>query len=1467
MDADGDGRTDLVLDSLPWNDTHTSQDGDSLVYSWPSAAPTLATWPGRGSDPSPVEGVRRTSQYVNFEDSGVAPSSGRLTIFDQNTRAGDFNGDGQEDLLRYDLPSDDYPLAPPTTGSLRLFLNVRSEHERVVLVRDGLGQEVAVAYEPRSNADVYRPTDDCYYPQRCSRSTNPLVASVAVGVGDNKHSTEYEYWDGREDVLGRGPLGFARTIVRDVPTGAVRIRLFDTVTVAGNHIYPHAGTPVIEVNVDTDKSSSTTPPSLRTVGSIRRFENVVHTHETAAGHRRDSVVRVSEEIDVFEDLASRSEEQLESPSVLDGLVPVSGAHTTMVYDGDANDPSVWDFPTETTTWTSDGLPAVVTSDYVPAGEDARWIAGRLERQYRTSGKGAPCLRQGSASWVYDPATGAMRAEERQSPHPLLTISEGERKTQFVRTEVDYDAFGNVTEQRVETLMTPRRTTTWDFGGDGWRVHSMTNDLGHKTQYEHHLRFGTPVAAIDPNGNRDEVLLDGFGRLAEHRSASGMDRERSYAWAPGTLPGMEVTDTYSDGSFRVTRLDEFGRLVRERRPGLQGGSPRDVLRRVDYDRVGRVEAVWEPIWDGESWTTENRAHRFDYNSVGMLRRETMPDGMVHEYTRGVESATFTDANDHRYEMHFDDRGNVVRSIEPGGAEQQFSWCLDGRLASTTGPTGVTDSNEYDAIGRLAAAHDSTRGSSTFGLDPFGNHLKITSPVATIGAEYDSLNRLIERTDADGTATFTYDVGPDAIGRLVESEGADGIRTRYGYDGMHLATHAVEYVDGTKLEFGYGYDSVGRLGGISYPRGAFKIGYEFADNGVLMGVTDDATGDPLWTAKSLTPRGLIELELLGDGSTTQRTYRPGSSRVTDIVGKASSGDVILDLGYGHDFSGAVTRLDDRLHSFVETFEYDDRGRMTDASSPEGPLKYTYDDLGNMTFASNVGTMKFDDPNRPYVPTYIDSVKQHYDDAGRFMGDDSGRNVSWTPFGAIRKFKRPSGGETTYLYDALGRRRLQVTPSGHRYRFDDYELDKNGDESIVIRAAGRVIATGAREPGQPMKLVYAHTDDLGSARVMTDEAGNVVEERVRAPFGDTYDVSWSTALPDTSVPGLRGLTGHREAGTLGIVEMGARDYDVGTKRMLSPDPIIARPLGIQGRHPYPYVWNQPRNFVDPLGMTPQSPTGAIESGEGLDRPPQPTAASQESAMNLDRPPGPPRMVASARTRLASSRGGSPPSSGTRSGPSRPEGDGGEAPPPEEVSILLPGQTLSNQDGQSPTLWQRHAREIARSYPNARVVRATNLGAAATTFRSLPENTVVRNVVFVGHGAPGVFGLGFQLNLGTNPLGVDLNVDTQVRAPSSNAASRAFWASLREVIASDGVVTVEFRSCYTGRDAAFLNEVDRFLSEGGVDVEVGGFGDFYWVLPSQPHTAAQEAVSQPQNTDPGWVVAPRRLSPSQRSTHVSSP
>ncbi|MGB4044691.1 MAG: RHS repeat-associated core domain-containing protein, partial [Halanaerobiales bacterium] len=82
---------------------------------------------------------------------------------------------------------------------------------------------------------------------------------------------------------------------------------------------------------------------------------------------------------------------------------------------------------------------------------------------------------------------------------------------------------------------------------------------------------------------------------------------------------------------------------------------------------------------------------------------------------------------------------------------------------------------------------------------------------------------------------------------------------------------------------------------------------------------------------------------------------------------------------------------------------------------------------------------------------------------------------------------------------------------------------------------------------KIAYFHHDNLGSTRLMTDGAGNVVMEQDYMPFGEDLPVVGQTEVLDEEAGGYK-YTGQKEVVSIGLYYYGARYYDPSIGRFIT-------------------------------------------------------------------------------------------------------------------------------------------------------------------------------------------------------------------------------------------------------------------------------------------------------------------------------
>ena len=117
------------------------------------------------------------------------------------------------------------------------------------------------------------------------------------------------------------------------------------------------------------------------------------------------------------------------------------------------------------------------------------------------------------------------------------------------------------------------------------------------------------------------------------------------------------------------------------------------------------------------------------------------------------------------------------------------------------------------------------------------------------------------------------------------------------------------------------------------------------------------------------------------------------------------------------------------------------------------------------------------------------------------------------------------------------------------------------------------------QTGKYYYYTSDQIGSTRIVTDDAGNIIYAAAHDPYGGVQQ-TWVNVFN----PGLK-FSGKEQDAESGLYYFGARYYDPALYRFLSPDPGINAQLGManpQFWNLYSYCGNNPVNFFDKEGRS---------------------------------------------------------------------------------------------------------------------------------------------------------------------------------------------------------------------------------------------------------------------------------------------
>ncbi len=623
---------------------------------------------------------------------------------------------------------------------------------------------------------------------------------------------------------------------------------------------------------------------------------------------------------------------------------------------------------------------------------------------------------------------------------------------------------------------------YDVRGD---LMAVTDEVGSRTTFVYEP--GHLLTEIhDPRGNRAiRTEYDEDGRIVASTDASGRRIEFTH-----DIDGRE--ELVRDRLGNVTRYiyDDRSNIVSAEKSVTVDGEPALVLRTFTYDDRSNKTSETDP---------EGRTATWEYDDGDRVVRHVDFEGRVKEWT-------------------YDAQGRVLTEIATNGNVTSNSLDDDGRLArrGVRDRDGARISEEryvYDEVGYLVEHHrdldESTTAVTRYEYDDVGNRIATIDPLGhRIENEYDGNGmptvQRMTRTRADGQfedilTTFVY----DAKQRLVERTDAAGTTsTTYNEIGKREAS-----TDAGGNVTRYEYDDRGNLVRTVYPDGTAETTVYDAENRKIArtdqaGRTTHYVLDEIGrTVETILPDDT--LDDLSDNSATRATYdRVG--RMTSRIDAA--GNVTL---YEH---VASTETEPRKQIVtdpvggVTTHEYDEGDRETRRIDARGnEMRWEYDGFGRLvktTYADGTfETVEYDLGGRKVAE--VDAAGRRkdfeYDLAGRLVavrGElDFVMTYAHDELGHLMSQMDGLGRTTRVEYDAAGRRIARTLSMGQResYTYDDAgnrasKTDFNGATTTYEYDALNRLTRESRSDGTTVEYLYTAT---GLRSVVTDRRGDTTYE----------------------------------------------------------------------------------------------------------------------------------------------------------------------------------------------------------------------------------------------------------------------------------------------------------------------------------------------------------------------------------------
>ncbi len=728
-----------------------------------------------------------------------------------------------------------------------------------------------------------------------------------------------------------------------------------------------------------------------------------------------------------------------------------------------------------------------------------------------------------------------------------------------------DSNGNVTAMAYDTL--------------GRKISMDDPNMGHWT-YEYDA-LGNLTAQTDAKGQTTRFTHDVLNRLARKSFDSGQQAvvytfdDPSVFCSKGRLTKVQdasgMTEFYYDNEGREIRTIKT----------VDGNAY--VVERA-YDAVGRITSVKYP--DGEVVrTTYNRAGGIrTINGVDQYVKDVLytPQGQMSQIDYGNGTRTNYQYNPNTlYLEHLLTTGPHAPPLPSGPSPSAFSGPNSFSPSPLTDPIGPSLSplvNPISSSPSPLAGEGGVGGSHTiqdlfYTFDAAGNITAIDDKVysATQTFSYDPVNRLTGATGAYGNHTYTY----DAVGNMMSKNGIT-----YTYDAAK--PHAVT---ATSAGFQAQYDANGNMT-VRRDGTALNQSLEYDQENRLVKVTNLATKatirlEPGWNffslplvpAKSKITEVLKELTFGTDYDQISR-YDAATQTWQYYVNNPTYNQFdSLEYGRGYQIyvtnpNGAVIQMGGTVPTGQSRINLLPGWNLIGAPVlREKSVDEALNGLSRLDYTSLV----------KYLPA-SDGYARYENQEFAAMVPGAGYFIYAIRSGTITAGKYSL--ETRFVYDGDGGRVKKISDGVETiYIGKIYEIVKAGGvqeqtTKHIFAGSTRVCSSTANSNNTASKAYY-HPDHLGSASVVTDATGQVVQVVEYTPFGET-----SRNTRTGAVDVKHKYTGQEIDNETGLYYYNARYYDPALCRFVQADTVVSSPYDPQDLNRYAYARNNPLRYTDPTG-----------------------------------------------------------------------------------------------------------------------------------------------------------------------------------------------------------------------------------------------------------------------------------------------
>ena len=1226
-DINGDGKDDIIQPHYIGSDAYHGQTILNVYYSSGCINGYYANGCVNGKSkfisaaPKIIDGNYCSKSFPYLHHNLMSPNQANFVFW----YLGDFNGDGQNDLLLRRNVQDTQPKI--------ITFNKNEQYEFVAEFTDGMGKKIELNYNHK------------YFKAPQKKFFLPVVASLKIpnGIG-GQNTLSYNYLNPEYSSKRRTFLGFKEFTCYnsqekkkisnlfwydDWYTYAILVPLEQTIRVNNKII---SKTEYKSLPKELNNKRLTTDYNI-----IREFDSLAKTVTITCNYLSDAG-------------------RLVKTWKRTGEFSISGSYW--------NPPPTWPYA-DSTTYEYKPLSLSTTNTYHKKTVPKKTITTQI---YRNPNNQYVAI---TDTLTYDYY---LRGADNGR---LNWKRQGNADGSITTTYSDYTPTGLYQEKTVSAAGCDPRKEYYVYDNANRLLTTVKNHLLHETQFTYNPRTGNKTKEIGPNGLTTTYSYDAFGNLTQINYPDGTQTNISVDWYTGRdLPNAHyyTTTTSTGKSDLIVYYDILGRKVCRLAD--------DYYLETHYNDKGQVEKTSHLFQNFRHPDRYKAWHEYTYDDLGRKIKETAPyTHLLYEYDE--RKVTVTDSlRNVSSSKTFDALERITKAEDEGGTIiYDYAVITDGnkkRHQTTITTNGATTYIKSDLWGNRLSIKEPNAGLITSEYNNFNELVEQTDARGNVTTyQYDKLGRVTQKHFIGSSPiNFVYDDANHGVGKLHKV--SQGLQTQeaFSYDALgRVATHTKSIDANTTLcKHSYTYNANGQLHTLTYPSG-FGVTYSYTETGKLNEIRRSDNDDLIYKVTSRNKYQQPTKCWYGNDAATYYTYDthglltrintgnmitigiidPGDTAIIDPGGGADlSGSTIgiigvdsaiLNYRYAYDERGLMISRSESVLKRLETYEYDELDRLTKITSGAigqtgTPQTFSYYNNGNFNNHSALGTYSytFQTPGSNVIKAHAVSeiipadnnvisgsecsvIYNSFNQPTKITEDNHWLDLTYDVNQQRHKTERyKNGNKEMTRYHVHKGYEIDRDPGGYHKKHYHYIY---GDNGVVALYIGNLIIEQDTTTGGGIilpksisfttdSMYYIHTDHLGSYCAITNANKEVKQRNYFDPWGNfrlIYRTRNGFSMEDAEMPtdslGMetiasmnfkltdRGFTGHEHYPYFKIINMNGRLYDPVIARFFSPDKFVANSTFTQDFNRYTYARNNPLMYTDPDGQFIQYIFGALMGG----------------------------------------------------------------------------------------------------------------------------------------------------------------------------------------------------------------------------------------------------------------------------------